>query len=45
MATIEINNTETKSDSEGKSSDDSVKVSSASLSPPELPLLSRPTLR
>ena len=43
IAIIEINSTETKSDNEGISSDDSVKVSSASLSPPEL-LLSWPTL-
>ena len=43
IAIIEINSTETKSDKEGRSSDDSVKVSSASLSPPEL-LLSWPTL-
>ena len=43
IAIIEINSTETKSDNEGRSSDDSVKVSSASLSPPEL-LLSWPTL-
>ena len=43
VAIIEINSTETKSDNEGRSSDDSVKVSSASLSPPEL-LLSWPTL-
>ena len=43
IAINEINSTETKSDNEGRSSDDSVKVSSASLSPPEL-LLSWPTL-
>ena len=43
IATIEINSTETKSDNEERLSDDSVKVSSASLSPPEL-LLSWPTL-
>ena len=36
IAIIEINSNETKSDNEGRSSDDSVKVSSASLSPPEL---------
>ena len=44
IAIIEINSTETKSDNEGRSSDDSVKVSSSDwLSPPEL-LLSWPTL-
>ena len=43
IAIIEINSTETKSDNEGRSSDDSDKVSSAWFSPPEL-LLSWPTL-
>ena len=43
IAIIEINNTETKSDSEGRSSGDSGKASSAWLSPPES-LLSWPTL-
>ncbi len=42
-AIIEINSTETKTDNEGRSSDDSVRVSSAWLSPSEL-LLSWPTL-